>query len=297
MTAKLYQHLIAFNQALTFLSRLYLPGVPAKQAGGQTQGQINGQATTQPETGSENKSEAQSELDLAPEAEDQNGPQTCLQGMVIFFPAVAMLLAALAVLPLWLGLAAAYPWLQALIFLLLTVWLSRGLHWDGLADLLDACASNASGEKFQAILKDHYIGALGALGLMLVLLTNLAILYYLAASKQWLVLIWSAGAGQLTAFCLALFAPVNPAASLGKIFGAARLKLCLALWLPLLLLSGATLISWQFSLCALVFAGLTAFYLACLAKKHGGYNGDFLGAAIVLGQMAALLGAMCFATT
>lgn len=358
-----YQYLIALNQALTFLSRLCLPGVPTTNTNAQPeaadknsfetqqQGQAQNQKQAQNQEQARNQEQEQNQTQTAEgfdgfgkhdehdqhakhgeggecerydrhdrhdgqsnlpnpspagqpasqptgqETSGQTTPQTCLMDMVLYFPLVGMLLAALAALPLCLGLAAAYPALQALIFLALTVWLSRGLHWDGLADLLDACASNASGEKFQAILKDHHLGALGALGLMLALLTTLAALYYLAQHKQWLVLIWSAGAAQLTAFCLAVFAPISPAASLGKIFAGAKLKLYLTLWLPLLLLSGAAFISWQFTLAALAFVGLTAFYLASLAKKHGGYNGDFLGAAIVLGQMAALLAALFFTTT
>ena len=315
MTAKLYQHLIAFNQALTFLSRLRLPFVPlsitnlpppntpcagpceadpANQIEIQIENQAPEHSPIQTPTHLGAQPDAQPDAQAEQEASPQSGPQSDLQGMVIFFPLVGMLLAALAVLPLWLGLGSGYPALQALIFLSLTVWLSRGLHWDGLADLLDACASNASGEKFQAILKDHHLGAIGALGLMLALLVNLTALYYLAQQRQWLLLIWSAGAGQLAAFALASFALPSPTASLGKIFAVAKLKLCLCLWLPLLLLSGAILFNWQFSLVALVLVLGAAFYLACLAKKHGGYNGDFLGAVILLGQMAALLAALCF---
>ena len=55
------------------------------------------------------------------------------------------------------SLVAGWIWTLALL------WTTRCLHWDGVADLADACGSGAAGERFWQIMRDSRLGALGAL--------------------------------------------------------------------------------------------------------------------------------------
>ena len=60
-------------------------------------------------------------------------------------------------------------WAQALIILWFHVWLTGGLHLDGVADSADGLLSNRSPERMLEIMKDSRIGANGVLSLMAVL--------------------------------------------------------------------------------------------------------------------------------
>ncbi len=207
---------------------------------------------------------------------------------VAYFPAAGLFLGALAVLPLWVGLGSGHYWLQAWLYVGLMAWLTRGLHWDGLADLADACASFAKGEAFWRIIKDSSLGALGGLALIIIFFGYIIIVQDLIAQGQWLNLIWAAGMGRLACLGLASISQPYSQASLGKIFVHAKPRRWLALWLVVLFALGSFLISWKACAAAIILGSVSVYYLASIARKMGGYNGDFLGAAIVLGELCAL---------
>ena len=215
--------------------------------------------------------------------------QTNLGKSVGYFPLIGIFLGCLAVFPLWLGLGCSNFWLQSWLYVLFMAWLSRGLHWDGLADLADACASFSQGEKFWKIIKDSNLGALGALVLFFVLAGYIIVVQTLIANGQWLSLIWAAAAGRLGCLALAGLTLPYKQASLAKIFEYAKPLPWAIFWMLALLALGGFFISWQACGLAFVLGGGVVFYLLRLAKKQGGYNGDFLGAAIVLGELIILL--------
>ena len=219
----------------------------------------------------------------------QEQAQINLGKSVVYFPAIGLFLASLAVLPLWAGLAAENFWLQAWLYVAFMAWLSRGLHWDGLADLADACASCSQGEKFWKIIKDSSLGALGALVLVFVLVGYIIVVEGLLAKEQWLSLIWAAAAARLGCLALPAFAPAYSQANLAKIFAYAKPTSWSIFWALALFGLGGFFISWKACSLALILLGALIFYLSRLAKKQGGYNGDFLGAAIVLGELIVLL--------
>ena len=208
---------------------------------------------------------------------------------VLHFPLVGIFLASLAVLPLWAGLGGSNFWLQAWLYVLFMAWLSRGLHWDGLADLADACASFSQGEKFWKIIKDSSLGALGALVLIFTLIGYIIVVQGLIAKGQWLSLIWAAALGRVACLALAAQASAYRGAALAKIFDYAKPKRWAICWALFLFGLGIFFISWKACGLAIILTGEFIFYLAQLAKKQGGYNGDFLGAAIVLAELITLI--------
>lgn len=207
-----------------------------------------------------------------------------------WFPVVGMLLGALLAGPFHLGLLPKTPWLAAWLALLGSLFLTRGLHWDGWADLCDAWGSRAEGERFWQIVKDSRIGAFGVMGLFAGLAGQLLLLHHCLG--------WGLHAGVGYAFVFGrglavglmainrnlarpgLAAAFLPGATPGRLALAAALTLGPGLWLlPLPALAGA-----------LLLGGLGLFELTVLARRNRGLNGDFLGCAIVWGETAALLG-------
>lgn len=183
--------------------------------------------------------------------------------------------------------------LAAWLWLALELWSTRGLHWDGLADLGDACGSGATGARFWEILRDSRLGAFGALSLLLIFSGQwLALTWHLAAG-HWLPLVLAPAWGRACAVWLAASAPPHDPDSLGGLAcagagPAVRRIYRLAAFLLTCLLMALGLSLWQ----GLVLLGAQYWLtrrLAATARRQGGLSGDFLGAAIELGQLCFLL--------
>ena len=70
----------------------------------------------------------------------------------------------------------------AALLLCLTVWITGGLHLDGLADTVDGLGGGRDPEARRHIMKDSRVGAFGVLALILALLLKFA--FFLAAADQ-----------------------------------------------------------------------------------------------------------------
>lgn len=190
------------------------------------------------------------------------------------------------------------------VWLLLSVWTTCGLHWDGLADLGDAEGSGAEGDRFRRILRDSRLGAFGALRLLLVFGGQwLAVswhgaMIFNALRTSWplaqaLPLVLAPAWGRGVAVLLAHAVPARDAASLGGMAcsGATpRLRagylLAAAAAAGLLVLLGMPL--WR-ALLLLAVQGFLLRRVAALARREGGLSGDFFGAAIEEGTLCFLL--------
>jgi len=209
-----------------------------------------------------------------------------------WFPVVGLVVGVLSLLPVLLGLFAGYPWLQGWLVAGLSLWLTRGLHADGLADIADAWGSRAEGDRFWTILKDSRAGPFGVLGLVMVLAGQLLAFGILAGQERFGAICWCFVLGRfvsLTVLCLckgivrpglsALFAP-----------GAGWRTFTAALGLTLV--SGLAMSSPGAVFWGVAIGGLVTIFLVRLARRQHGVNGDFMGAAIVLGELAGALGAL-----
>lgn len=200
-----------------------------------------------------------------------------------WFPAVGLLLGGLLAL---LGLAARPfdPWLAALLVLIAWVWLTGGLHLDGLADTFDALgAAHRDRERFLQVLSDPHVGSFGVIALVLQLAAKLVLLgvaFSHGVSPLALLLIpaWA----RLGALWWSQSLPsLKP--GLGE-----RFKWRAGRWLPL---------AWLLLLLAasLPFAGLWLaplvlwFWRRFLLAKVGGMTGDCLGAGVEVSEALLLL--------
>lgn len=201
------------------------------------------------------------------------------------YPMVGLLIGLILALCTLLPLSS---WVLAWMLTGLNIYLTRGLHWDGWADLWDGWGSGATGERFWAIVKDSHIGAFGTMGLILGLGLQTALFESAVSRDAWTALIFAPVFGRFCCLVLARMGQNLSRPGLGQnaVQGATRSALILGgctTLLPALALPGNHLVATL----ALSIAALAA--LQTLGRKQGGVNGDFLGAAIIAGEVCALL--------
>ena len=239
-----------------------------------------------------------------------------LEGALFWFGPAGLALGAVWTVPAlalpqtlaWGGASGIPPlWAQALlagwIWLLLSVWTTFGLHWDGLADVGDAEGSRTTGERFRQILADSRLGAFGALRLILVFGGEWCAVSWHAASvfaasgpAAWplalplaLAPAWGRGAAVLLAHMgaarsdsgLGALACAAATPGIRALYQAGGIAVCaglVALGLPL----------WRGGL-LLAAQALLLRRTARLARREGGLSGDFFGAAIEEGTLCFLL--------
>lgn len=201
------------------------------------------------------------------------------------YPMVGALMGALAALTALLPLS---PWVLAWILAGLNIYLTRGLHWDGWADLWDGWGSGATGERFWEIVKDSRVGAFGTMGLILGLGLQAALLERAVALQAWPALIFAPAFGR---FCCLLLARLGrglsrPGLGRNALSGATPRALLLG---GAVTLAAAIPVGPGNAVTAMALAALPLGALLALARRQGGLNGDFLGAAIVVAELCALL--------
>ena len=97
-----------------------------------------------------------------------------LSSSLAWFPVVGLLLGLLlfGFGTLWNLLVEDWPGGGAILVLLADIYLTRGLHLDGLADWADATGGPRNREARLAIMKDSHLGTFGVIALILVLLSK-----------------------------------------------------------------------------------------------------------------------------
>ena len=204
------------------------------------------------------------------------------------FPLVGLVLGVAGLLPV-LALAE-HPWLAAWVWVVAQLWLTRGLHQDGLADVADAWGSGARGERFLEILKDSRVGAFGVMGLFLGMSGQLLLVRELVELQAWGGLVGCAVWGRAACVALAWLGRGSARQGLGGLF-LRSLRASHAAWacawgLGLqLLLAGPGALAAALALTAPVVWGL-----AKLGRERGGLGGDFLGTCILAAELLAGLG-------
>jgi adenosylcobinamide-GDP ribazoletransferase len=195
----------------------------------------------------------------------------------------------------WAGLHRILPGPAAAALLLaLTVWITGGLHLDGLADTADGLGGGHTPADALRIMKDSRVGAFGVISLILALLLKFslflslsaqtrgteALVLYPVVSRWGMVLLAylspyarpEGGLGQ------AMTLGVSPRTLAGASLSAGALSL-LILGVPGLILCGAA--------AALIWLGSLYFQ-----RRLGGVTGDVLGAANEVLEILVLAGAL-----
>ena len=203
------------------------------------------------------------------------------------FPAAGLAIGATGALAYalaaWLGLPAI---ISSLLGLAVLIWITRGLHEDGLADFADGIGQATPAARLE-VMRDSRVGTFGALALLLSLGLRATALAALG-EPEIVARVWIAAAvASRLAIALGL-AWLPPARADGLLHHAGRpepggVVVAAATGVALTFL----LLPWGLALAGLIVAGVGAGSLGRLAKsKLGGGTGDVLGA----GQQVAEIG-------
>ncbi len=207
-----------------------------------------------------------------------------------FAPWIGAVLGALQAL-LWWGLEGHVPLVtQVALVLALGLWLSGGLHMDGVMDSADGLAA---GDRCLEAMADSRVGASGVQALVLVLLLRAGALAMLGSAAP-MALVWAAVSGRVAPLpAMAWFPYLRSAGSAAfhRAHGAGlavELRPTLLLLPPLLLLPWPNLASWP------VTVGLVALVPAlvvpvALGRRLGGHSGDTYGACVEWTESVGLL--------
>lgn len=204
-----------------------------------------------------------------------------------WFPVVGAIVGLLVAIALFLG-AKIDVWVGALFAILTWVWVTGGMHIDGLADVADAlAASHRHPERMLAVMREPHVGSFAVMSVVLLMLSKLVLLMLLARLGEWWVLIFISAWARLGAVLWAKTLP-SLGSGLGESLSAFSLK---ALLLPYFLLIGLT----GFFKPSLLAAPVALFlWWMFLKRKVGGMNGDCLGAGVEVSEALMLFFAILY---
>jgi adenosylcobinamide-GDP ribazoletransferase len=173
---------------------------------------------------------------------------------------------------------------------ILVLWaLATGaIHYDGLADVLDALGGSTREER-QRIMRDSAVGVFAVLGLVLLVATELAALAGLIGRARSTALVLSPVLGRWAILLSAFRAPCARDEGLGARFvrDLGRGDVALATLVTLALLTvAAGARGW---LAALLVATTAAGIRRLALSAFGGVSGDVLGASSAIAEAAALV--------
>jgi adenosylcobinamide-GDP ribazoletransferase len=195
----------------------------------------------------------------------------------------------------WAGLEKVLPGpAAAALLLVLTVWITGGLHLDGLADTADGLGGSRNPAECLRIMKDSGLGAFGVLSLILALILKFSLFLSLTLppGETKALLLYPV----ISRWCMVLLAYLSPYARPEGGLGQA-----MTLGVSPRVLAGASLSAGALSLLILGLPGLLLLiaagalvWLAGLYFQHrlGGITGDVLGATNEILEVLVLAGAL-----
>lgn len=216
--------------------------------------------------------------------------ETKRKEMLLWFPAVGLLIGAV-----WF-FAAVLLDLTGMVFLpaaLLTVlpwFLSGSIHLDGYLDCADAFFSRAGREKQLQILKDSRVGSFALIAMtVLALVTFAAFLELGTGSRGARLLLFIPVVSRTAAAFLVLFRTPMQGSSYEKLSGAGRKEKTVLLLIFLLTLPAAFLFCGRAGFVLLAQAAVSLLTAQKLISTFGGMNGDISGCSIMVSEGSAVV--------
>ena len=209
-------------------------------------------------------------------------PDNALARAAPWFPAAGVVVGLVVAGSALLG-ARIDPWFAALLALIAWVWITGGLHLDGLADLADALgAAHRDREKFLAVLKDPHVGSFGIIAVALQVASKLVLLMLVIRSGQYLALVMIPAWARLGAVAWSRWLP-SLTQGLGQACGGGGRGTLVLLWAVALGFAAGLVVP------VLLGAPLVLLVWWCfLHQRVGGMNGDCLGAGIEVSESVLL---------
>jgi len=206
------------------------------------------------------------------------------------FPAVGLVLGLGLVICNWLLDSLIPRAVLDCLLLLLLILVTGALHLDGIADMIDGLAGGRDRESSLRIMKDSRVGAMGVVGLVMVLLLKYLCLYHIPLEQKNAALLLMPTAGRWSQVFLSRCSTyIRGEGGTGLVFvdhvgDSELLRASLTILLAVLVL-----FSFKGVLLAallLLFAGLLMHYFE---RRLGGVTGDVLGAATEIVEVFSLL--------
>ena len=206
---------------------------------------------------------------------------------LFFAPIVGLLIGALLVL-IYILTSLVFPnYIVAALIIVFYVYITGGLHIDGLGDLGDGLFSGKSNDSFYEVMKDSRLGTGGFLSIIFVLFLDYL---FLLETMNWKVLLFLPVAGRLVMLFGAVigYYPKVYEGS-GKLFIDGR-SFKNSWWMLLVILAFFfVLFNWQGLLIFFSLLVLTFILVRIWSKRMDGITGDMLGALVEYSQLAFLL--------
>lgn len=207
---------------------------------------------------------------------------------LLFYPVVGLLIG-LFLFAVATVLATVPVLLLSSVILVLWIWLTGGLHLDGLADTADAWVGGfGDAERTLKIMKDPSCGPIGVLSLIIVCLLKWSALYVLLEKHIYAPLILFPVLGRITPIFLFLTTRYVRERGLGSSI-AELIPQKSAIFLFVAFLLSTLFFAWAGALSAVIFMLSLLFLRHKFIQRIGGITGDTVGATIEITETIALL--------
>lgn len=209
-----------------------------------------------------------------------------IRNSIFFYPYIGALIGAIAGL-IYLPISKYSNNIASLFALFLLIFLTGGLHIDGLSDTFDGFLSNRDKEKTMEIMKDSRIGAFGVLSIVILLLSKFIIIASFESNLP-LVLCLSLANSRLVVSRIITYKKVAREGGLGDLFHKSKPG-------KLIIISGLIyialilLLNIYYLIPLLLTFIMGEFFSKWSYKKIGGMTGDIYGAIIEIGDTLSLL--------
>ncbi|WP_280770463.1 adenosylcobinamide-GDP ribazoletransferase [Salipaludibacillus daqingensis] len=177
-----------------------------------------------------------------------------------------------------------------LIIISLWVWLTGGLHLDGLMDVADAVGSNAPLEKKWQIMKDPHVGSFGIITLFFLLIWKTMMIYLLLSTFSTDHLIGFLVIGALARFAAVALLVFLPTAKKQGLAWHWKQNISVVdaaySFIPIIIL---LMFLPEYIVIVPIFLLFLWLYSLWVMRSFKGINGDLIGTAIEGGEICALL--------
>jgi adenosylcobinamide-GDP ribazoletransferase len=229
-------------------------------------------------------------LTIFPVARRLDSTPANLGRSMAFFPAVGLIIGlGLVVLNWALGAFLPRAVLDCLLILILIA-ITGALHLDGIADLLDGLAGGKDREGVLRIMKDSRVGAMGVIGLVMVLLLKYLSLYNIPDEVKSAALLLMPCAGRWIQVVLASFCRyVRPEGGTGGAFVDHAGEREFLIGTATLLLASLVLFGMSGIFLLFLIGLATMLLIRFFEARLGGVTGDVLGASTEVVEVLTLL--------
>lgn len=212
---------------------------------------------------------------------------------LLFYPLIGLMIGAILFAIVTLLHALPVILLSSLI-LVVWIWLTGGLHLDGLADTADAWVGGfGDKERTLKIMKDPSCGPTGVLSLIILCLIKWSALYVLLEKQLYSALILFPILGRLAPLFLFLTTRYVREKGLGSSIAEFIPKTSAVIVFAVCLVASAYF-AWVGILTAIIFIGTLIYLRYKFIQRIGGITGDTVGASIEICEAVSVLGLVIF---